>query len=305
VLDNSLGLWYCCFMGTMHSRQAYAKVNLHLAIGAPFADGYHPIESIFALVNLADHIEMTWDQSDVFSFSVTGLEAYCDKGSDTLTKAALLWHERTLLPLSVQVHCEKHIPVKAGLGGGSSDAASLLLMLQEAAGEKALPPQVLEQVALQVGSDVPFFLSGFSCALVEGRGEKVSFLPLVPKHIVLVQPKAYSVSTKEAYARIDALLSRNGLFQRVPLPTVLTALEKETSCWRGVLYNDFEKCTEYPEFYETMKNICDSYVGFGSLSGSGSCWFFISEDDKSVLELCRDLYNKFMDSVQLWCTDLI
>ena len=292
-------------MGTMLSRHAYAKVNLHLAVGAPFADGYHPIESIFALVGLADHIEMIWDQSDGFSFSVTGLEAYCDKGSDTLTKAALLWHERTLLPLSVHVHCEKHIPVKAGLGGGSSDAASLLLMLQEAAGAKALPPKVLEQVALQIGSDVPFFLSGFSCALVEGRGEKVSFLTLVPKHIVLAQPRSYSVSTKEAYARIDALLGRNELFPRVSLQTVLAMLEKETSCWRGVFFNDFEKCTKYPEFYKTIKNIGNTYVGFGSLSGSGSCWFFISEDDKSVLELCRALYNRFMDNVQLWCTELI
>jgi len=292
-------------MGNMLSRPAFAKVNLHLAVGAPFADGYHPIESIFALVDLADTIEMTWGESDAFTFSVTGLEAYCNKGSDTLTKAAILWHERTLLPLSVQVHCEKHIPVKAGLGGGSSDAASLLLLLQEAAGKNALHPKELEQVALQVGSDVPFFLSGFSCALVEGRGEKVSPLSLVPKHIVLAQPRGYSVSTKEAYARIDALPERNGLARSVFLPTVLATLKKKTSTWRGVFSNDFEKCTEYPEFYETTKILGDAYVGFGSLSGSGSCWYFISEDDKSVLELCEELHKRFMDRVQLWCTMLI
>jgi len=292
-------------MGNLLSRQAYAKVNVHLAVGAPFADGYHPIESIFSLVKLSDHIDMTWEESDAFCFSVTGLEAYCDKGCDTMTRAALLWQEKTLLPLTVQVHCEKHIPVKAGLGGGSSDAASLLLLLQEAAGERALPPKELEELALQVGSDVPFFLSGFSCALVEGRGEKIRELTLDPKHIVLAQPKGYSVSTKEAYARLDALLERNELSERVSVETVLATLEKESLHWRGVFFNDFEKCTEYPEFYETTRMYSDAYVGFGSLSGSGSCWYFISEDDKSVLELCGELHNRFEDTVQLWCTELI
>lgn len=292
-------------MGNLLSRHAYAKVNVHLAVGASFADGYHPIESIFALIDLSDHIEMTWVESDVFSFSVTGLEAYCDKGSDTLTKAALLWHARTLYPLAIHVHCEKHIPVKAGLGGGSSDAASVLLLLQQAAGEKALPPKELEEVALSVGSDVPFFLSGFSCALVEGRGEKIRELALASKHIVLAQPKRYSVSTKEAYARLDTLLERNELGKRISLQTVFATLGKKTASWRGVFFNDFEKCTEYPEFYEAVALLATKYVGFGSLSGSGSCWYFISEDDKSVLELCGELHKRFKDSVQLWCTKLI
>ena len=292
-------------MGNLLSRHAYAKVNVHLAVGAPFVDGYHPIESIFALVNLADHIEMSYNQSEIFSVSVTGLETYCDKGSDTLTKAALLWYEKSLFPLSVQVHCEKHIPVKAGLGGGSSDAASLLLLLQQAAGKKALSPKELGEVALHVGSDVPFFLSGFSCALVESRGEKIRELPLESKHIVLAQPSGYSVSTKEAYARIDALLERKALGKRVSLQTVLSLLQKKTSSWKDAFFNDFEKCTEYPEFYETVNLIGGKYDGYGSLSGSGSCWFFISENDKSVLELYKDLHDRFMDSVQLWCTKLI
>lgn len=292
-------------MGNLLSCQAFAKINIHLAVGTPYSDGYHPIESIFSLVDLFDHIEMTWSTSDAFSISVTGLEAYCEPGSDTLTKAALLWHEESRLPLSVQVHCEKHIPVKAGLGGGSSDAAALLLLLQQAAKEKALPFAVLEKVALQVGSDVPFFLSGFSCALVEGRGERVRELVLEPKHIVLAQPHGYSVSTKEAYACLDVLLAANELGQRVPLQTVLATLEKKSSDWGDVFSNDFEKCIELTEFYEGANQLAQKHTGFGSLSGSGSCWYFISEDDKSVLELHKELHNRFMDSVQLWCTELI
>ncbi len=292
-------------MGTMLSRHAYAKVNVHLAVGAPFADGYHPIESIFAMVDLADHIKMTYSESSTFSLTVTGLEAYCEQGSDTMTKAARLWYERTRLPLAVQVHCEKHIPVKAGLGGGSSDAASLLLLLQKVAGNRALSPKELEDLALHVGSDVPFFLSGFSCALVEGRGDKVRSLSLGNKHILLAQPRDYAVSTKEAYARIDVLLDKDELNPRVPLPVVLSTLEQNTPRWRGVLYNDFEKCTEFAEFYEIVASLASKYDGYYSLSGSGSCWYFISEDDKSVLELCGELHNRFTDSVQVWCTKLI
>ncbi len=292
-------------MGIMLSRHAYAKVNVHLAVGVPFADGYHPIESIFALVGLSDHIKITYRKSSTFSLTVTGLEAYCEQGSDTMTKAARLWNERTRLPLAVEAHCEKHIPVKAGLGGGSSDAASMLLLLQQAAENRALPPEELEDLALQVGSDVPFFLSGFSCALVEGRGEKVRSLSLGDKHILLAQPRDYAVSTKEAYARIDVLLDKDGLNPRVPLPDVLSTLEQKTPRWRDFLYNDFEKCTEFAEFYEAVASLANKYEGYHSLSGSGSCWYFISEDEKSVLELCGELHNRFMDSVQLWCTKLI
>lgn len=292
-------------MSNLLSRHAYAKVNLHLAVGAPFADGYHPIESVFSLVDLSDHIEMRWSESDIFSIDVTGLEAYCDKGHDTLSKAATLWYERSDLTLSLQVHCEKHIPVKAGLGGGSSDAAALLHLLQQAAGERALAPTILEDIALQVGSDVPFFLSGFSCALVQGRGEQVTELSVKPKHILLAQPKGYSVSTKKAYALLDELLKRDELHRRVPIGSVVATLDKKSSAWGDVFFNDFEKCTEFPGFYEKVALLASRHAGFGSLSGSGSCWYFISENDKSVVELHREFHNRFLDSVQLWCTKLI
>ncbi|MDY0289336.1 MAG: hypothetical protein RBR15_10970 [Sphaerochaeta sp.] len=292
-------------MGDLLSRQAYAKVNLHLAVGSPFADGYHPIESIFSLVDLSDRIDMSYSESDAFSIEVTGLEAYCEKGGDTLSKAAVLWYERSRLPLSLQVHCEKNIPVRAGLGGGSSDAAALLLLLQEASGAGALAPSELEEVALGVGSDVPFFLSGFSCALVEGRGERITALSVAPKPILLVHPRGYSVSTKEAYALLDTLLVKGGLGQRVPLERVLATLERKSHEWGGAFFNDFERCLDYPEFYGAVARIASRYVGYGSLSGSGSCWYFVGEDDKSVLELSRELHSRFLDSVQLWCTKLI
>lgn len=292
-------------MGTVLSRKAYAKVNLHLAVGSPYPDGYHPIESIFSLVDLSDHITMSWSKSDSFAIEVTGLETYCDKGEDTLSKAAKLWYERSLLPLCLHVHCEKRIPVQAGLGGGSSDAAALLHLLQEAAGERALSSAVLQEIALSVGSDVPYFLSGYSCALVEGRGDQVRVLAVEPKHIMIAQPKEYAVSTKEAYAHLDALGEHDGKTDGSSLERLSATLAQNTTMWGDVFYNDFEKCTDYAEFYDSVAHLATKYAGFGSLSGSGSCWYFISENDKSVVELCGKLRNKLLDSVQLWCTKLI
>ncbi len=292
-------------MGIILTRRAYAKVNLHLAVGAPFSDGYHPIESIFSLVDLSDHIEMRWSESNFFSIEVTGLESYCNAGDDTLTKAARLWYERSGIPVSLRVHCEKHIPVKAGLGGGSSDAAVLLTLLQEAAGERAIPSEDLKDIALSVGSDVPFFLSGFSCALVEGRGELIKKLSVEPKHIMIALPRGYSISTKNAYAHLDTLLQRQETVGQPPLQHVIAMLDKNTSEWDSVFFNAFEQCTEYPDFYEPVVRLASGYAGFGSLSGSGSSWYFLSENEKSVLELCGVLEKKFFDKVQLWCTKLI
>lgn len=292
-------------MRSLHTRTAYAKINLHLSVGAPYEDGYHPIESIFSLIDLSDTITLSAKKSEQFSVSVTGLEAYCAPGNDTLTKAAQLWYGKSQLPLSLEIHCEKHIPVQAGLGGGSSDAAAVLCLLQEVAQEQALSEAGLADVALQVGCDVPFFLSGHSCALVEGRGERIRPLPLDQKHLLVVQPVGYAISTKEAYGRLDSLMESGGLPARVSLQRVIATLAQKSSTWGNVFFNDFGYCVSFERFYESLVDLSNGKAGYGSLSGSGSCWYFISEDERSVVELHRELHTRYLDTVQLWCTTLI
>ncbi|MDT4762401.1 hypothetical protein [Sphaerochaeta sp. PS] len=292
-------------MGNVLFRQAFAKINVHLGVGAPFSDGYHPIESIFALVDLADTIEVSWKESKNFSVTVKGLEEYCTTGSDTLSRAAMLWFAKSHLPLTLTVTCNKQIPVKAGLGGGSSDAAALLLLLQEIAGVKAVASADLVDIGLQVGSDVPFFLSGYSCALVEGRGEKVTKLELGSKPLLLAMPKEYAISTGEAYRAIDAMRGGSIPGPRPSLEDVLSLLGSDPVFWNGVFYNDFEMCTDYPQFYDVIATLSHGYEGFGCLTGSGSCWFFLAENIKSVVELHEVIHERFLDSVQLWCTRLI
>lgn len=284
---------------------AYAKVNLHLAVGTPYADGYHPIESIFALVDVFDELTFSWEKRDKFSVEVFGLEAYCSKGSDTLTKAARLWYEASGFSLDLKIHCKKNIPVKAGMGGGSSDAASLLNILQRIAENYALSQEKLASVALQVGSDVPFFLSGYRIASVEGRGEKIRKLPPRKMDVLIVKPGSYAISTSAAYKAIDAKRADGFFVVQRGLQEIIDCFKKDSLLWNGMLYNDFQECTGYPEFYQTLESLAGGYEGFGSLTGSGSCWFFISEHQQGVQGLYNDIRDHFANDVELWNTHLV
>ena len=292
-------------MDTVRSRPAYAKVNLHLAVGLPYPDGYHPIQSLFALVDLYDSISLTYEESRTFSIEVEGLEAYCSAGNDTLTKAARLWHEAGGCPMHLRVRCQKRIPVQAGLGGGSSDAATLLLMLQQLVPGRALTQKQLLDVGLQVGSDVPFFLSCNQCALVTGRGEVVT--PIEPRHlsIVLVMPSFFAISTSSAYRALDMARQTQEPLKQPGIQTLLQVYKNPTSEWNGLLYNDFQAHSGFSSFYQELESFCVGYSGFASMSGSGACWFFVSEDAQAVSLVHAAIRRAFGERVSCFLTQLM
>jgi 4-diphosphocytidyl-2-C-methyl-D-erythritol kinase len=285
--------------------QAHAKINLHLAVGLPDDTGYHTIESVFSKIGLCDMLEVSWSENPVFSIKVIGLEQYCLPGTDTLTKAANLWYAESRVSLSVVVDCKKTIPVKAGLGGGSSDAAALLACLQKIAGPRALSSESLLDVGRRVGSDVPFFLSGFSSALVRGKGELVEKLDVPAKEVLLVMPKGFDISTSEAYKAIDESRAGKILSSKYSLPFLLSLLLKNCYTWKRMLYNDFSQCTGHSEFYEELDLLAKEYVGFGNLTGSGACWFFVSEQKDMILGLQEQILLKFGSGVRMWLTPLM
>jgi 4-diphosphocytidyl-2-C-methyl-D-erythritol kinase len=291
-------------MDTVCSRPAYAKVNLHLAVGFPYPDGYHPIQSLFALVDLSDDIEVSWKRSKTFSVEVTGLEAYCKKDDDTLTKAARLWHEAGGCPLQTSIRCRKQIPIQAGLGGGSSDAASLLLLLQEIAGDSALEQEVLEQVALKVGSDVPFFLSGAKAAVVTGRGEHVVAVEPKDLTVLLVMPTDFAISTSSAYRLLDESRQGGEAGKSLGMQEMLHVYKKSSAEWKGLLYNDFQSCAPNKAYYAELMDISSPYGGFASMSGSGACWFFVSEDRSQVQAVHTAITAAFGCKVKCWLTRL-
>lgn len=292
-------------MDTVCSRPAHAKINLHLAVGLPYPDGYHPIQSLFALVGLSDTITLRWKESETFDVQVQGLEAYCSPTDNTLTKAARLWHEAGGSTLHLEIKCDKQIPVKAGLGGGSSDAASLLAMLQAIDSKHALPAQVLHSVALQVGSDVPFFLYGYSAALVTGKGENVAPLDSRPMSALLVMPTFFDVSTSSAYRMLDEMRANQENVHMPGIQELLQIYEKPSHKWRGLLYNDFQSCSSNGAFYTALETVAKEYEGFFGMSGSGACWFFVSEDASQVHDVHADVVAAFGPRVRCWITHLM
>lgn len=168
---------------------APAKLNLFLHITGRRPDGYHLLQSVFMLIDWCDtlHFELRQDgqitRTDLGSEASEALPA-----EDLVVRAARALQSATGTPLGVHIGLEKRIPSQAGMGGGSSDAASCLLSLQRLWGVR-LPAEQLQAIALGLGADVPFFLSG-GHAWVEGVGEKITPLALPAARFVVVKPAA-------------------------------------------------------------------------------------------------------------------
>ena len=288
-------------MDTVLSHPAYAKINLHLAVGLPYPDGYHPIQSLFALVSLHDQIEVEWRDGTTFSVEVDGLGAYCKDGTDTLTQAARLWHEAGGESGHLKVRVHKQIPVKAGLGGGSSDAAALLKLLQEIGRNRSLNDDDFSAIAQKVGSDVPFFLSSHHCAVVTGRGERVVSMNLRKLSVLLVMPTYFDVSTASAYRALDEMTGRNGNGM-LEEQALCWMLEQPTSEWKQWFFNDFLSCVGNDSYYATLFALSSAHAGYASLSGSGACWFFISEKDEEVVAVKMKIEQELGTQVRCWIT---
>jgi 4-diphosphocytidyl-2-C-methyl-D-erythritol kinase len=178
---------------------APAKVNLSFEINGRRPDGFHEIETLMAPIDLADRI--TIEKSDrAGSIDFACNDASLPVGEDNLAvRAATLFRERAGVPAGLAITLEKKIPHGAGLGGGSSDAASVLLGLNELFGAR-LPEAELMELAARLGSDVPFFIAR-SPGVCRGRGELVTPVTLDTKfHLLLLKPN-FGVPTSWAYSR--------------------------------------------------------------------------------------------------------
>jgi len=185
---------------------APAKINRELRVGPVRPDGFHEIRSRIVAIDLADSIEVE-SGSGSLTLSCAGLSVPGDE-SNLVVRAAKALAERLGRPSAdAAIRLEKRIPVGAGLGGGSSDAARALALLSRL-WEARLPPEELASLAASFGSDVPFFLVGGE-AEVSGRGEKVAPRADSPVEDLLVLVPPFSISTGDAYARHRPGAERN------------------------------------------------------------------------------------------------
>lgn len=257
-------------MGSVRVLRAPAKVNLHLEILGRRGDGFHEILSVFQAVSLYDRVTIR-------SLKVTGqLSVRCTlpipAEQNIVTAAVRRFRERTGIEAGVAVSVRKAIPVGAGLGGGSSDAAATLRGLNQMFG-RPLGRSELTELATGLGSDVPFFLGG-PAALVEGRGERLTSLPgRADYEVVLVWP-GFGVATREAYEWFD----EQGQSAGAPAHLSAQEIRRRFADWqprRWGFYNSFREVVEarHPVLAEIVRDLAEAGAEAAGLSGSGSSVF--------------------------------
>jgi len=247
--------------------KSYAKINLHLAIGPKRDDGFHDIQSIFAKIDLHDLLIIDVVESEKLKVVVNGLHNCELEGEDTITKAIRLWCEKTRFNLCVRVNVIKNIPIKAGLGGGSSNAAYVLKTINNMYCEKSLNKKELLDLALKVGSDVPFFIYDTTFAYVEGQGEKITPIDINFDYQIKLFKPIVGISTKGAFNKLDNIEKNTFKSKKDLIDIFKSGLET----WKVYFYNDFELVVE-SEILNDLNNYNDI---FSHLSGSGSTCFII------------------------------
>lgn len=259
--------------------KAPAKVNLRLSILAREASGYHQIETLFCAIGLADTLELARTDHGI-DLEVEGADLGRPE-ENLVFRAAKAFFDSTGLRGGIRIRLIKEIPAGAGLGGGSSDAAATLRALNRLHGDP-LSRYDLLQIAITLGSDVPFFLAGSPLVLAWGRGERMLSLEPLPEKPLLVVAPGFAIQTAEAYRTLAEY--REALRQP---PEAVARTAAAFSNWAGVAAlarNDFEE--PIFERYPTLRTMKDSLIASGAtialLSGSGSALFGIFPDRQSL-----------------------
>lgn len=250
-----------------------AKINVHLSIGGKRPDGYHSICSWFLKVSLYDAIEVHLQPLDG-NIRVEGNSAV-PAADDLMLKAASLFYEETGIPGRCAIRVYKRIPIGAGLGGGSSNAATVLMALNRMHGG-ALPADRLREIGARLGSDVPFFLGGPS-AIVTGRGEILQEMRTGCSWWVLLVDPGFPISTREAYRWFDS--ETDGPRELQPDAESLRLLvDAVPDKWR--FFNAFSPVLY--RRYPVLEHVCTELTSAGALhasvSGSGSVCFGLFEN---------------------------
>jgi 4-diphosphocytidyl-2-C-methyl-D-erythritol kinase len=271
--------------------RALAKINLDLRVLGKRPDGYRELRTVFQTVSLADTIDIEVKRGR------TRIDIDSDIPDNILVRAASLVLEILQVNAQVKLKLHKRIPMGGGLGGGSSDAAAVLLALPSLL-KKAVPIETLMELAAKLGSDVPFFLLG-GTAVGVGRGTELFPLPDLPKlPAVLVAPGIH-VSTAEAYQALDPDLTIG-----LPSSTMSTfqafvwrvASDLPARQWGSV--NDFESVvfSQHPQLESIREKLRHLGARPALMSGSGSTLFGVFADKEAREVASGKLKQQFKDA---------
>ena len=258
-----------------------ANINLGLNIVEKRPDGYHNIETIFYPVPIQDALEVTsLDIEGEFTLKNNGVQIEGNPEDNLVVKAyRMLKVDYPNIP-SVDIHMFKHIPIGAGLGGGSSDAAFMLKLLNEKF-KLNISDNQLEAYAARLGADCAFFIQN-KPVFATGIGNEFERIELSLKglYFVLVKPEIF-VSTKEAYSLVKPKKPQRSLKD-----IILDPIET----WKGSMMNDFEESVfvAYPEIAAIKDKLYDMGAVYASMSGSGSSVFGLF---KESVEHVDEIFN--------------
>ena len=267
-----------------------AKINLGLNITEKRADGYHNLETVFFPIPICDALEIkTMDErfpSNVAcDLKVTGNNVCCNENDNLIVKAYNIIAADFDIP-RVHAHLYKNIPSEAGLGGGSSDAAYMIRLLDQRF-RINIGNAEMEKYAARLGADCPFFITA-EPSYAEGIGEILSPVNITDNNLegyslVVVKPQI-AVSTKEAFSSITP---------RKPLMCCREIVAQPIETWKGALCNDFEESVFgiYPQLNDIKNRIYTLGAAYAQMSGSGSSLFGIFKSDVDE----QSIKNEFAD----------
>ena len=270
-------------------KQAYAKLNLSLDILRRREDGFHDLQMVMVSIDLTDTLTLTPGEGSMS----TNLSFLPSDDSNLAQKAAAAFRSATGQGEVLDIHIDKHIPVCAGMAGGSSDAAAVLRAMNEMY-HTNLSPLELADIGATVGSDVPYCVVG-GTALVEGRGERVTPIsPPPPRSIVVCKPPL-PPSPPQLFGRVNV----KKITCRPDTQGLVKALE--AGDLQGVarrLYNVFEDVLE-PRHRQTVDEIKSTLIEYGALgavmSGSGPTVFGLYQDEGTARKAAQVLGEQYKD----------
>lgn len=263
---------------TIGAFRSYAKINLHLQIIGRRADGFHELRTLFQTIGLHDLLRLETADDGI---SLTVLEGSVPDDSRNLAfQAAEAYFERWPPASGLHLELRKRIPVGGGLGGGSSNAATVLLALDRHFGRAT--PAGLWEVARELGADVPFFLVG-GTALGFGRGDEVIPLDDGPETEIWIVTPPVSISTAEAFGRLPDLTAK-------PLGFSILALaqgESDLGAAAVAGRNDLERMVLdwVPLLRGVYNSLFDAGANIVRLSGTGASFFALFDKTTSIREL--------------------
>lgn len=265
-----------------------AKVNLFLKVLRKREDGYHDILSLMQPISLYDEIVVEMEDGNSIFVSCDNTNVPCDR-TNLAYRAAETFFKAAGISKRLSIKIKKNVPVAAGLGGGSSNAATVLKALNEIT-STGLPPEKLMEMAAGLGSDVPFFIAGKSC-IASGRGEILEPVEILRFWYILINP-GFPVSTQMAYQNLDLTKNQENIninILKVKASCCGGGLE-DTQILHGILINDLEDVTirKHPEIKEIKQSLIDSGAVGALMSGSGPTVFGVFRDeDKAGMTFAR------------------